>query len=99
MIPRQSLGPLPPPLPLPLPPWTLNPVCRQDRIRAAHSGLKSPLLTRNARTSRPKISASRASSKRGSLWKIPARPIEATIKSDVQAAYPFDSSIDTGVPL
>ena len=53
MIPRQSLGPLPLPLPLPRPPWTLKPVCRQERIRSAHSGLKSPLLTRSARTSRP----------------------------------------------
>jgi hypothetical protein len=59
--------------PGPLPPWTLNFVCHQDRIRSAHSWLKSPLLTRSARTSLPKISASRTSSKRGTLWKIPAR--------------------------
>jgi hypothetical protein len=31
------------------------------------------LPTRSLSTSRPEISASRASSKRGSLWKIPAR--------------------------
>ncbi len=36
---------------------TLKPVCRQERIRSAHSGLNSSLRTRSARTSRAKISA------------------------------------------
>jgi hypothetical protein len=35
--------------------WTLNPVCRQERRRLTHSGLRSSLRTRSARTSRAKI--------------------------------------------
>ena len=37
--------------------WTLNPVCRQERRRSAHSGLRSSLRTRKSRTSLAKISA------------------------------------------
>jgi len=39
--------------------WTLNPVCLQERIRSAHSGLSNPLLARNLSTSLAKISAGR----------------------------------------
>ena len=29
--------------------WTLKPVCRQERMRSAHSGLRSSRPTRNAK--------------------------------------------------
>ena len=47
--------------------WTLKPVCLQESKRSAHSGLRSSLRTRSARTSRAKSEASRASS--ASAWK------------------------------
>ena len=59
--------------------WTLKPVCRQERMRSAHSGLSSSLRTRNPRTSRAKISASRESSIRGILWKTPALSIPPSV--------------------
>jgi len=52
--------------------WTLKPVCRQERMRSAHSGLSNSLRTSIASTSRAKISASRESSIRGISWKTPA---------------------------
>ena len=39
--------------------WTLKPGWRQESKRSAHSGLRSSRPTRNDRTSRAKISASR----------------------------------------
>ena len=39
--------------------WTLKPLCRQERILSPHSGLISSFPTRNIRTSRAKILASR----------------------------------------
>jgi len=37
--------------------WRLKPVCRQERMRSAHSGLSSSLRTSIARTSRAKTPA------------------------------------------
>ncbi len=52
--------------------WTLKPVCGQERMRSAHSGLRSSRPTRNDSTSRAKRPANRASSIRGIVWKTPA---------------------------
>jgi len=48
--------------------WSEKPVCCQERMRSAHSGLRSSLRTRSAKTSRAKISSSRESSIRGIIW-------------------------------
>ena len=51
-----------------------NPLCRQERIFSAHSGLRSSWRTSAARTSRAKSAAGRESSSRGILWKTPTGP-------------------------
>jgi len=51
---------------------TEKPVCRQESMRSAHSGLRISRPTRNDRISRAKTSASLKSSIRGILWKTPA---------------------------